>query len=198
MRLRRREVLAAGVVAALAGCVDGDDPDGGSPTDATETGTGSGAGSPMDIMKTGTGSGAGSQTDTTKTKSQMDTADLALREANVTGVELEPTDGRTFDVGVTLIHDDDGEEGYANWWQAETLDGERLGRRDLAHAHGTREFTRSADIDVPEDISCVAVRGHDQTHDYGGQAMLVDVDSGETIAKRQGVEPIGFSLADCP
>ncbi|MFB6227426.1 MAG: hypothetical protein ABEH88_02395 [Halobacteriales archaeon] len=168
MRLRRREVLAAGVVAALAGCVDGDDPEGGSPTEVT------------------------------KTESPTDTADLDLREANVTGVELEPTDGRTFDVGVTLIHDDDGEEGYANWWQAETLDGERLGRRDLSHAHGTREFTRSADIDVPEDVSCVVVRGHDRTHQYGGQAMLVDVDSGETTARRQGVEPIGFSSADCP
>ena len=117
---------------------------------------------------------------------------LDLREANVTAVAVD-CDGRDCRFDVTLYHDDDGEEGYANWWQVETRDGERLGRRDLLHAHGTREFTRSATVTVPEGVVEVVVRGHDRTHGYGGQAMLVDVETGETTAVRQGPEPQSFA-----
>ena len=99
---------------------------------------------------------------------------------------------------MTLFHDDDGEDGYANWWQVETLDGERLGRRELVHPHSTAPFTRSATIDVPGDVACVVVRGHDQTHGYGGRAVLVDVGTGATSAVRQGPEPRAFGPADCP
>jgi hypothetical protein len=116
---------------------------------------------------------------------------LDLREANVVGVAVEP-DGDRYRFDVTLYHDDEGEDGYANWWQVERRSGERLGRRELAHAHGTQEFTRSATVAVPEGVDTVVVRGHDQTHGYGGQAMLVTVATGETEAVRQGSEPDGF------
>ncbi|PSP33762.1 hypothetical protein BRC64_02800 [Halobacteriales archaeon QH_10_67_22] len=120
-----------------------------------------------------------------------------LREANVVDVAVEGgDDGTTFDV--TLYHDDDGEDGYANWWQVETLAGERLGRRDLTHAHSTAPFTRSETIDVPDGVSCVVVRGHDQTHEYGGQAMLVDLETGETVAHDQGAASRSFDAGDCP
>jgi len=122
--------------------------------------------------------------------------ELDLREANVTGVAVEESGGEhRFDV--TLIHDDEGEDGFANWWQVERLDGEQLGRRDLAHAHGTREFTRSDTFELP-DVDCVVVRGHDQTHGYGGQAMLVTVATGATRAVRQGTDRQSFEGADCP
>jgi len=90
---------------------------------------------------------------------------------------------------VTLYHDDEGEDGYANWWQVETLSGDRLGRRDLAHSHGTREFTRSATVASPDSVDAVALRGHDQTHGYGGQAAVVDVESAGVDFVRQGSEP---------
>jgi hypothetical protein len=112
---------------------------------------------------------------------------LDLREANVVGVTVDRRDGGVrFDV--TLYHDDDGEDGYANWWQVETLAGERLGRRELAHPHGTREFTRSETVSIPSGTTCVVVRGHDQTHGYGGQAMVVNVETGATEAVSQGGE----------
>ena len=174
MQLRRRRFLAVGFAAALAGC-SGDAGSDDAPTESGETG--SPTGSP----------GTDDSTGTTETGDSTGTAGLDLREANVTG-----------DVDVTLIHDDGGEDGYANWWQVETLEGERLGRRDLAHPHGTREFTRGAEIEIPADVSCVVVRGHDQTHAYGGRAMLVDVDAGATTARRQGSDPADFSSTDCP
>jgi len=85
--------------------------------------------------------------------------------------------------------DDVGEDGYADWWQLERLDGERLGRRTLLHAHGTRRFTRSETVSIPEDAVDVVIRGHDQTHGYGGLAAIVDLESGAVEFVDQGTEP---------
>jgi hypothetical protein len=120
-------------------------------------------------------------------------SDLDLREANVTAVDFEPLGDGRYRFDVTLIHDDAGEDGYANWWQVETTDGTRLGRRELLHAHGTREFTRSETIDVPDRTTLVVVRGHDQTHGYGGQAMIVNLETREMEAVRQGPQQQSFA-----
>jgi len=125
-------------------------------------------------------------------------SDLDLREANVTAVEIGERGDGEYRFDVTLYHDDDGEDGYANWWQIERLDGEQLGRRDLLHAHSTDPFTRSATIAIPEDVDCVVVRGHDQTHGYGGQAMTVSVPDGATAAVSQGSERTAVDASDCP
>jgi hypothetical protein len=168
-------VLAAAVGTGLAGCTSPAEP---SSDDADGDAT----------------SATGPET-TGETETVAD--ELDLREANVVAVEVERrSDGHRFDV--TLIHDDDGEDGYANWWQVETFDGERLGRRELAHPHGTREFTRSATVSVPEGTTCVVVRGHDRTHGYGGQAVLVNVSTGATTAVRQGSERASMAGRECP
>ena len=159
---RRLVVLVTAVGAGLAGCTSPAEP---SADDADAT----------------------SVTSTTTGETGTAADELDLREANVVAVAVEPAaGGHRFDV--TLHHDDDGEEGYANWWQVETLDGERLGRRDLAHPHGTREFTRSATVSVPDGTTCVVVRGHDRTHGYGGRVIIVNVATGATTAVRQGPE----------
>jgi hypothetical protein len=218
----RRRLLAAlpvAGVASVAGCLtdggdsDGetdtdradDDGDGSGTTDATgaedETGTDDATGT-GDVTGTDDDAGTGDETGTTDESSRSDGGstsadDLDLREANVVGVEsTSGGDGTRF--SVTLIHDDGGEDGYANWWAVETRDGEELGRRDLAHAHGTQEFTRSTTVSIPDDVECVVVRGHDQTHEYGGQAALVSVASGATRFVKQGREPASFATADCP
>ena len=181
--VRRRDVLsvaAATVAGGLAGCID--DP-------------GSGEGTPAD---TGTDAATPATDGGTDDGTATGAADLDLREANVTGVELEARGGGAYRFAVTLIHDDDGEDGYANWWQVETPEGDRLGRRDLAHAHGTREFTRSETVDVPESADCVVVRGHDRTHGYGGQAALVAPADGTVRTVRQGSDHSAFDATDCP
>jgi hypothetical protein len=177
--MQRRHFLATtvGVATALAGCRGRDESAATTATDSTTTRT--------------TGAPSRSDTDDATDVTTTGTATLDLREANVTAVAVDP-DGDQYRFEVTLYHDDDGEDGYANWWQLETLDGERLGRRDLGHAHGTRPFTRSATVAVPADTTCVVVRGHDQTHGYGGQAMVVTLADGTTRTVRQGParEPI--------
>ncbi|RDI72906.1 hypothetical protein [Halopelagius longus] len=134
--------------------------------------------------ETATNGTATNETDGTATATETPEG-LDLREANVTAVDWRVMNGvHRFDV--TLYHDDDGEEGYADWWQIETTDGTVLVRRDLLHSHGTREFTRSESVDLPDDVTCVVVRGHDQTHGFGGQAMVVNLETGETTPVRQG------------
>ncbi|QIO23188.1 hypothetical protein [Haloarcula sp. JP-L23] len=196
VRVTRRSVLgiALGLSGSLAGCLgvpgagDGTETDGARPDER-----GTDTDDPAERTAESTTARPTVDTDT-----ESRTADLDLREANVTAVELaDESDGR-YRFDVTLYHDDDGEDGYANWWQVETLDGEQLGRRDLLHAHSTAPFTRSETVTVPEDVGCVAVRGHDETHGYGGQAMLVRVPGGETTPVRQGRERRQFDTEACP
>lgn len=127
-------------------------------------------------------------TDGTATPTATPEPELDRREANVVGVEWRVMNGvHRFDV--TLYHDDDGEEGYADWWQIETTDGEVLVRRELRHSHGTREFTRSESVRLPDGVTCLVVRGHDRTHGFGGQAMVVNLETEETTPVRQGSAP---------
>ena len=104
---------------------------------------------------------------------------LNLSEANVVDVEKE---GDRF--SVTMIHDDSSENGYANWWQIEDTEGNMLGRRELLHPHGTRNFTRSKSVQTDEDK--LVVRAHDQTHGYGGQTILYNTETGEKEKVQQG------------
>jgi len=196
-RPRRRQVLAlAGttVIGVLAGCTDGE---GGSDSDGTGGETGD--------SEDGTGDGTSSETTATEgddgtgtaTATAAGTDELDLREANVVGVAFAGGDG-SYDFDVTLHHDDDGEEGYADWWQVEGLDGSQLGRRELLHSHSQQPFTRSATVDVPAGVSCAVVRGHDQTHGYGGRAVLANLETGETVGVTQGADPQSFDGDDCP
>ena len=138
-----------------------------------------------------------SASDDTEPTTTDDDSELDLREANVVSVAVDDSDGAsTFTVG--LYHDDAGEEGYADWWQVETIDGTQLGRRDLTHPHDQQPFERPGTIEIPDDVTCVVVRGHDQTHGYGGQAMLVGIPDGETATARQGSDRQAFDESDCP
>ncbi|MEF8813910.1 MAG: hypothetical protein V5A55_08830 [Halovenus sp.] len=177
----RRRLLtslsSAVAVATLAGCAESGDTDSGNADDGPSTGD--------DADSDGADGG------------DADGEDLDPREANVVGVAVEEQNG-TYTFDVTLHHDDDGEEGYANWWQVERPDGTRLGRRDLLHAHSQQPFTRSEAIDVPAEVSCVVVRGHDQTHGYGGLAVVMDLASGETRTVNQGTAKQSFDTDNCP
>lgn len=180
----RRQLLGGlvGVLASasLAGCTDRSDSIDDSPDeDAGQSGE------------------SGSVDDTGSESEDGADADLDLREANVVDVEFERENGG-YAFHVALHHDDEGEDGYANWWQVEALDGTRLGRRELLHAHDQQPFTRSETIEVPDDVTCVVVRGHDQAHEYGGRSMIVNLESGATRTVDQGADPQAVEEGDCP
>jgi hypothetical protein len=109
--------------------------------------------------------------------------ELDLREANIVAVTLEQVKDNEFLFNVTLQHDDEGEApNFADWWQVEDLKGNVLGRRVLLHAHSNQPFTRSTKVIIPTDIDTVIIRGHDMLHDFGGQAMRMELATGETSA----------------
>ena len=196
---RRRFLRGSGLLLAtgLAGCAGAESGgEGGSPS-GRRTGPVAGTDGTTEGTPIEPGQGKSDASDADVGETTTAPGDLDLQEANVLDVEVEAADG-AYRFSVTLYHDDGGEDGYANWWQVETLEGEQLGRRELVHAHGTAPFTRSETVEIPEGVSCVVVRGHDRTHGYGGQAMLVDVGTGATKAVRQGPEPRSFGPADCP
>jgi len=193
---RRRMLYALGAsLSTLGGCTQFEVESG------EETGQNEGGASEPTAAATASETDATTATDQGSTTVQTGTAteaELDLREANVVGVEIAGEGSGDYRFDVTLYHDDDGEDGYANWWQVETPDGDRLGRRDLLHAHSTAPFTRSETIPVPDDAACVVVRGHDQTHGYGGQAMAVAVPGGTTRTIQQGSERQPVAASDCP
>ena len=133
---------------------------------------------------------SGCSSDTDQPLSEVDRANLDLREANVVSVQYDATQSQ-FDV--TLIHADDDEAGYADWWQVESLDGSLLGKRELSHAHGNEAFTRSQIIAIPQGNDYVVVRGHDQIHGFGGQAIVLEISTGKQEKILQGGESVDFS-----
>ena len=197
MTVGRRRLLTAALGALgvpLAGCTDDSAPPAGGSDAANST-----EATPGETSATATGDPSTEASPTDSGDDPAPTDERDLREANVVGTEADDSEGEDeVQFSVTLIHDDEGEKGYANWWQVETLDGDRLGRRSLAHPHGTREFTRSETVSVPPGVDCVVVRAHDQTHGYGGQSMLFDPGSGATRVVRQGSDPAAFDPEDCP
>ena len=188
----RRQVCAGIVglgVGLLAGCAGAND-------DGTVTDNAAGSGPDTKTAADSTDTAADSTDTETGASATADTP-LDLREANVVGIAVEP-DGDAYDFDVTLHHDDDGEDGYANWWQVERLDGTRLGRRELLHAHSQQPFTRSATVEITAETECVVVRGHDRTHGYGGRAVAVDLASGTSHGIDQGPERRPIEPGECP
>ncbi len=119
--------------------------------------------------------------------------ELDLQEANVTNVIFENLNDGNYNFVVTLYHDDDNEDGYADFWQIEKLDGTVLGKRILTHAHGTIEFTREKIINIPENVTIVVVRGHDQIHNFGGQVIILDLKLNLLDYVNQGSESLDFT-----
>ena len=97
-------------------------------------------------------------------------------EADVLDVRVEPN-GNKFDFSVTLQHEDEGWDHYADRWSVEGEDGTVYGTRTLYHPHVNEQpFTRSLQgVEIPEGVSVVIVRGGDSVHGYGGAEMKVDL-----------------------
>ncbi|WP_255194895.1 hypothetical protein [Halorarius litoreus] len=164
---RRRLLTAGGGVAAtlLAGCsnvVPGD-------TDGNES------------------DAADSSSDTaTATGTATPTPSGETSETHVTGFQYK-TDGSTRTFFVTLAPSESG----ADWWQLETLGGERLARTEFDSTRTDGRFTTSAEVDV-DGTSAVVVRGHSVDTGYGGQVMLADLEEGRIRLEQQGTEPASF------
>ncbi|GAB4353378.1 MAG: hypothetical protein Kow0026_11420 [Oricola sp.] len=100
-------------------------------------------------------------------------------EADVVAVDaLRQGDG-TWRFSVTVRHDDEGWDHYADRWVVEGPDGTVHGERVLLHPHETEQpFTRSqSGIGIPENVPAVTVKAHDSVHGFGGAEITVDLDA---------------------
>jgi hypothetical protein len=81
---------------------------------------------------------------------------------------------------VTVRHNDEGWNHYADLWQAVAHEsGSAIAERVLAHPHETEQpFTRSlGGIEIPEGTSAVTIRARCNVHGYGGREVLVDLNA---------------------
>jgi hypothetical protein len=92
-------------------------------------------------------------------------------EADVLEARAIAEGGGSYRFEVTVAHADEGWDHYADRWDVLGPDGEILATRPLAHPHVEEQpFTRSlSGVSIPEGVSEVTVRAHDNVHGYGGR-----------------------------
>ena len=98
-------------------------------------------------------------------------------EADVLGVKARSEGNGNWYFSVTVRHDDEGWEHYADQWEVLGSDGAVLGTRVLLHPHvGEQPFNRSlGGVQIPKEVEKVVVRARDSVHDYGGEEMEVEL-----------------------
>ncbi|MBO6782853.1 MAG: hypothetical protein JJ899_06215 [Alphaproteobacteria bacterium] len=103
-------------------------------------------------------------------------------ESAVTAVQVRAEGGGKYSFSVTLRHDDEGWDHYADRWEVLTMDGEVIATRTLFHPHVNEQpFTRSlGGVEVPVGTTRVRIRSHDSVHAYGGPELVVELETGAT------------------
>lgn len=98
-------------------------------------------------------------------------------EADVVGVKASPGKDGTWSFSVTVRHDDEGWDHYADGWEVLDPEGKVLGKRVLYHPHvGEQPFTRSlGGVEIPKNLSKVVIRAHDSVHGYGGEEVVFEL-----------------------
>ncbi|MEM1045739.1 MAG: hypothetical protein AAGL24_06295 [Pseudomonadota bacterium] len=98
-------------------------------------------------------------------------------EADIVGVEAVETAPGIWRFDVTVRHADTGWDHYADRFDIVAPDGTVLGERILAHPHVDEQpFTRSlSGVAVPDGITSVTVRAHDNVHGLGGAELKADL-----------------------
>ncbi|MFK5925101.1 MAG: hypothetical protein QM483_00595 [Desulfuromusa sp.] len=101
---------------------------------------------------------------------------LFAGEADVLKVKVQRS-GSSYTFNVTVAHNDEGWQHYADKWDIVDPDGQVVATRVLYHPHVNEQpFTRSlSGVAIDAGITSVIVRAHDLVHGYGGKKMMVDL-----------------------
>ncbi|WP_336623131.1 hypothetical protein [Stappia sp. MMSF_3263] len=96
-------------------------------------------------------------------------------EADVLAAKAEQASDGTWRFEVTVAHEDEGWDHYADLWQVLAPDGTVLGERVLAHPHVEEQpFTRTlSGVTIPDAIQSVEIRARDSVHGFGGRSVIV-------------------------
>lgn len=98
-------------------------------------------------------------------------------QADVLKVEVRHSSEGLYQFDVTVRHNDEGWDHYANKWDVVAPDGSVLATRILHHPHENEQpFTRSlSGVKIPKNINKVSIQAHDSVHGYGGKIITVQV-----------------------
>ena len=96
-------------------------------------------------------------------------------EVRIVDVRVQCSGSCSF--SVTLEHNDQGWDHYADQWDVVTLDGKLLKSRVLYHPHENEQpFTRSlSGVMIPPGEKQVKIRARDSVHGYSAQEVIVDL-----------------------
>ena len=106
-----------------------------------------------------------------------------LDYAQVIFVKASQSSDGSWKFDVTVRHDDQGWDDYADAWLVVQPETEAvLGERILLHPHDTEQpFTRSqSGIIIPDGVTQVIVRAKDNVEGFGGQEVIVDLTVAES------------------
>ncbi|MBN9670569.1 hypothetical protein JF539_09495 [Labrenzia aggregata] len=86
--------------------------------------------------------------------------------------------GGSWTFSVTLLHEDEGWDHYADLWQVLGPDGAVLGERVLLHPHENEQpFTRSlSGVVIPDGVGSVRIRARDKKHGFSDKTFEVSLD----------------------
>lgn len=97
-------------------------------------------------------------------------------EADILAAEVESVGGEFYRFKVTVQHDDEDWNHYAQRWEILSTDGKLLAIRVLRHPHiNEQPFTRSVTAIIPEDIDQVVIRAYDLVHEFGGKEFTLNL-----------------------
>lgn len=98
-------------------------------------------------------------------------------EADVVNAKARKTGNDVWRISVTVLHDDEGWDHFANKWDVVDPEGNIIATRVLAHPHENEQpFTRLlGGVKIDPSITEVTIRAHDSVHGYGGKEFLLSL-----------------------
>lgn len=100
---------------------------------------------------------------------------ISAGEADVVKVDVTQQSNGSYSFQVTVRHNDEGWDHYADAWDVGRTDGTIYTTRILAHPHENEQpFTRGkSGVQIPENVKSVIIRAHDKVHGHGGKTIEV-------------------------
>lgn len=98
--------------------------------------------------------------------------------AAVIDARARETSPGTWSFDVTVVHNDEGWDHYADAWEVRDAETDELyGSRELLHPHVTEmPFTRSlGGVAIPADVPAVRIRARCNVHGFGGEELVLEL-----------------------
>jgi len=105
------------------------------------------------------------------------TGTVQASEATVVAVEMTEQAPQSWQVAVSVLHDDSGWEHYADKWRVVDEQGKLLAERTMLHPHVDEQpFTRSLDsVVISKAIGVVYIEVHDTQSAWASQRVELDL-----------------------